>query len=151
MIKSEKTASINLRWDFVIPCGIRKMTTQFVIAPSCPGLFPSCEKPPDKKPRTRRCEDSEENSGRARHWYRGYQGTLDSQTTQGPTGTWAQANGGKGGRVHSHDKRRNTKSRGEGRRDEWRRLAGGRCGQHPGGRRFAPGEEVGNRWKQKYG
>ena len=22
MIKSEKTASINLRWDFVIPCGI---------------------------------------------------------------------------------------------------------------------------------
>ena len=30
-------------------------------------------------------------------------------------------------------------------RDYWRRLAGGGCGQHLDGQRFAPGEEVGSR------
>ena len=28
-----KTASINLGWEFVIPCDIRKMTTKFLLAP----------------------------------------------------------------------------------------------------------------------
>ena len=62
-----------------------------------PGLSPVCENPPDKKSRTRRCEDLEKNQWRLSWGYRGDRGTCDGQTPKGLTGTWAQAKVVKGG------------------------------------------------------
>ena len=50
---------------------------------------------------------------------------------------------------HNNGKRRQTQERGAGRKDERRRIAGGECDQRPGGRHFAPGEEVRSRFKQR--
>ena len=57
------------------------------------------------------------------------------------TGTWVQAEGGKGG-GNRRGKRRQTQTRGAGRRDKQQRLEGGRCVKFPGGRSYAPGKEV---------
>ena len=81
---------------------------------------------------------------RARRGHKGYRGTRDVQTPQEMTGTWAQAKGSKG-ESHSHRKPRQTQACGTVRRDKRQRLPGGGCGRRPGGRRFAPGEELGIR------
>ena len=47
--------------------------------------------------------------------------------------------------------RQQTQARGAGRRDERRRLAGGRCRQRPGGWYFALGKEVGSGYKRERG
>ena len=70
-------------------------------------------------------------------------GNRDRRTPQFPTGTWVQAEGGKGGIALAWE-RQQAQACGPGRRDERRRLAGGGCGRRPSGRRFAPGEEVGS-------
>ena len=116
-------------------------------------LLPLRKNTPGKKPRTRRCKDSEDKSGRARRGHRGHGWICDGQTPQGLTGTWAQAEEikGGGGGAHSHRKRRRTQAHGVGRIEERWRLAGGRCGQRTGGRRFAPGEKVGSMYKQREG
>ena len=81
-------------------------------------------------------ELGEDESGTQR---RGF--TRDGKNPQGPTGTWVQAKGDKGG-IEPAREQRQTQARGVGRRDEQRRLAVGGCWRRPYGRRFAPGEEV---------
>ena len=54
-------------------------------------------------------------------------GNHASQTPQIPTGTWFQAEGGKGGSTLSREWRQ-TQKRGAGRRDERWRMAGGGWG-----------------------
>ena len=72
-------------------------------------------------------------------------GTHNGRTHQGPIETWAQAEGGKGGGGKPAQERQQTQARGTGRRYERRRLEdGGKYGRRPGGRRFAPGEEMGS-------
>ena len=68
-------------------------------------------------------------------------GTRDGRTPQGPTGTWVQAKGVKGGRAPAQE-RHQTQAHSAGRRYERRRLSGGGCGLRPGGRQFAPVKEV---------
>ena len=94
---------------------------------------------PTTIPRTGLCQDLEENSGRVRRGHRGDGGTHNGRTPQGLTGTWAQAEGGKGGGAHSQE-RWQTQAHSTGRRDERRGLAGGRRGRCPGGRSFSLGE-----------
>ena len=62
-----------------------------------PGLLPLRKKPPDKKLRTGRCQDSEEKSGRTRKGNWGEEVPKMGKTPQGMTETWVQAKGGKGG------------------------------------------------------
>ena len=50
------------------------------------------------------------------------------------------------GLSHHHGKWWQTHARGVGRTDDRRRLEGGRVGRRPGGRSFAPGEELGSWW-----
>ena len=64
---------------------------------------------------------------------------------QGPMCIPRAAKGG----AHRHSKRRQMQARSAGRRDDRRRLTGGGLGQHPGGRRFAMGEEVGSGWNKR--
>ena len=89
-------------------------------------------------------EIREENAGtHIRGW------TCDRKTPQGTTGTWVQAKGGKG-RGKPAWERQQTQAHGAGRGDERQRLVGrgrGGGGRRPGGRRFAPGKEVGSRSK----
>ena len=53
----------------------------------------------------------------------------------------AEDNNG-GENIHGNGSRRRHAQRGVGHRNDWRKLAVGGCGQCPGGRRTAPGEEV---------
>ena len=62
----------------------------------------------------------------------------------GLTGTWSQAEGGRGG-TNGQRKRQQTQACGAGIRVERQSLVGGGCGLRPGGQRFAPGQEVGRR------
>ena len=75
--------------------------------------------------------------------------TRNRRTPYGLTGTWDQAEGGKGGEAHSHRTRRQTQACGVGRRDERWSMAGGRCGKPTFGWRFAPGEYVGSGCKRE--
>ena len=51
--------------------------------------------------------------------------------------------------MHSHRTQRQMQAHRAGSRDQRRRLAGGGCGQRPGGRRFALGEAVGSGCKRE--
>ena len=62
---------------------------------------------------------------------------------QGMTGTWEQAEGGKGG-ANQCGIRWLMQACVPGHRYKRRRLAGGRCGRCPGGRRSMTGKEVGS-------
>ena len=77
-------------------------------------------------------------------------GTRDIKKTQGLTGTWSQAKGGKWG-AQSHVKRRQTPACGAGLRGERWGPVGGGCRRRPGGWRFDPGEEVGSGCKLREG
>ena len=74
--------------------------------------------------------------------------TRGGLTLQGMTGRWVKARAANGG-AQRNGKRRQTHARGAGRRHVWQRMAGGRYGRRPGGRRFALGEEVGSGWKRE--
>ena len=52
---------------------------------------------PIEKPSTRRCRETEKHIGRERRRHKGDEGPQDRRTPQGPTRTWVQAEGGKGG------------------------------------------------------
>ena len=69
------------------------------------------------------------------HWRRSYQ---QWEHPQGPTGTWAQAEG-RNWVMNGRGTRRHKKARGAGRIDERQRLAGVKCGKSPGGRCTTPG------------
>ena len=96
---------------------------------------------PTENPRTGRCQYQEDHSGRERWGNRGDRGKCDRRTPQGLTGSWAQSKGGTGGGNKSQERRHMQACR-AGRRDVRRRLTGGGCGWCPGGRSFAPREEV---------
>ena len=61
--------------------------------------------------------------------------------------TWVQAEGGKGGITPARECQQ-TQERDAGCREKRQRMAGGRGGKRPVGRRFAPGEEVERGCKQ---
>ena len=46
----------------------------------CPGISPSRENPPNERPRTRRCQDLEENSRRSRRGHRGVERPATGKT-----------------------------------------------------------------------
>ena len=63
-------------------------------------------------------------------------------------GTYAQAECRKRG-TNGHGTLRKKQAHGVGRRVKRRRLARGEIVKHPGGRNFAPGEEVGSGYNRK--
>ena len=106
------------------------------------------KRPPENKQRTIICQESEQKTGRGRWCHKLYRGTNGGRTPQGMTGTWAQAEGFKGGK-NGRRKWQKTQAHGVGRRVKRRRLARGEIVKHPGGRNFAPGEEVGSGYNRK--
>ena len=95
---------------------------------------------------TRLCQDLEENSRMVRQGHSGMEVPKTIKSPRGLQGTGCMPRATKGG-AHRHGKRQQAQSRGAGCRDERGRLAGGGCGQRPGGRRFVPREELGSGWK----
>ena len=101
-----------------------------------------------KKTKNQNMPGVEENTGREKRRHKEEVGIYYREKPQFLTGTWEQANGGKGGK-NRHGKQRQTHARSAGRRvDQWR-LAGDGCGKRSGGRSFWLGEELGSGCKRK--
>ena len=82
-----------------------------------PGLLTLRKNPPEKKPRSGRCQDLEDNSGRAWQEHGGAEIPTMGKPPRISQGRGCRMRAAKGG-AHRNGKRRQTQARGAGRRDE---------------------------------
>ena len=115
----------------------------------CPGLSPSHENPPNKRPRTGRCQDLEDNFGGSRQGHRGVEVLASGEPPIGLQVPGRRTRMVKGGRkvtgmMADTGMRRGAQRRAAEAGGGWPRLEGGGWGRSPSWRRFVPGEDVGS-------
>ena len=105
--------------------------------------MPSREKLLNKKPRSGKCQDLEDTSGRTRQGHKGAEGPAPGKPLKGRQEPGCRLREAKGGAYrHENNGRRRHTARGAGKCVGGWQVTGGQ--QRSGERHFKPGEEVGS-------